>query len=89
MYNYELGRGFSFYFGEKDNILFRYREGTWKTCKQKIEEMLQTEYPDSRIEHQNTEEEYAKFLSSENALLKLLGSLAFICTLLSVFAIYS
>jgi len=89
MYEYKLGGNFSFYFAEKDNILFRYREGNWKTCKQKIETMLQTEYPDSRIELQNTEEEYAKFLSSENALLKLLGSLALICTLLSVFAIYS
>ena len=89
MYEYKLGGNFSFYFSEKDNILFRYQEGTWKTCKQKIEAMLQTEYPDSRIELQNTEEEYAKFLSSENALLKLLGSLALICTLLSVFAIYS
>ena len=89
MYEYKIGGNFNFYFGEKDNILFRYREGTWKTCKEKIEAMLQTEYPDSRIELQNTEEEYAKFLSSENALLKLLGSLALICTLLSVFAIYS
>ena len=89
MYHYELGGNFSFYFSEKDNILFRYRKSTWKECKQKIETMLQTEYPDSRIELQNTEEEYAKFLSSENALLKLLGSLALICTLLSVFAIYS
>ena len=89
MYNYKFEGGFSFYFSEKDNILFRYREGTWKTCKQKIEAMIQTEYPDTRIELQNTEEEYAKFLSSENALLKLLGSLALICTLLSLFAIYS
>ena len=89
MYKYELGGNFSFYFGEKDNILFRYREDTWSTCKKKIEEMLQTEYPDNRIELSNTEEEYAKFLTSENALLKLLGSLALTCTLLSVFAIYS
>ena len=89
MYHYELGGGISFYFSEKDNILFRYREGTWKTCKEKIEAMLQKEYPDSRIELQNTEEEYTKFLSSEKALLKMLGALALVCAWLSIFAIYS
>lgn len=75
--------------GLKDNILFSYKKGTWPVCKQKIEQLAGTEYPDAVVTLCDTEEEYAKFLTSENALLKLLGSLSLVCILISTFAIYS
>lgn len=75
--------------GLKDDILFRYKKGTWNVCKQKINQLIQTEYPDAVITLNDTEEEYAKFLASEKALLKLLSSLSLVCMLISIFAIYS
>lgn len=75
--------------GTKDDILFRYKKGTWQMCKQKIDNIVQAEYPDAIATLCDTQEEYAKFLTSEKALLKLLGSLSLVCTLISLFAIYS
>ena len=88
-YKYELPGGFSFHFNGKNNILFKYKEGTWPICKRKLEEMLQKEYPEARMNIVNAEEKYDEYLTSENALLKMLGILAGVCTLLSIFAIYS
>jgi ABC-type antimicrobial peptide transport system permease subunit len=51
--------------------------------------MLQKEYPEARMNIVNAEEKYDEYLTSENALLKMLGILAGVCTLLSIFAIYS
>ena len=88
-YKYELHGGLSFQFNGKNNILFKYKEGTWPICKRKLEEMLQKEYPEARMNIVNAEEKYDEYLTSENALLKMLGILAGVCTLLSIFAIYS
>ena len=88
-HKYELPGGFSFQFNGKNNILFKYKEGTWPICKRKLEEMLQKEYPEARMNIVNAEEKYDEYLTSENALLKMLGILAGVCTLLSIFAIYS
>lgn len=71
-----------------DNVLFKYKEGTWPTCKTKIEKIL-SDFPESRVNLYNSKEEYAKFLNSENTLLKLLGTLSLVCVLISIFAIYS
>lgn len=75
--------------GLKEDILFRYKKGTWNVCKQKISQLAQAEYPDAIITLIDTEEEYAKFLTSEKALLKLLSSLSLVCIFISIFAIYS
>lgn len=75
--------------GLKDDILFRYKKGTWDVCKRKINQLTQAEYPDAIITLSNTEEEYAQFLTSEKALLKLLSSLSLVCIIISMFAIYS
>lgn len=80
----------SFFFdNDKKSILFKYKDGTWKICKHKIEQLLKTEYPDTVINIYNAEEEFDKYLKSENALLKLLGSISFVCIIISIFAIYS
>jgi hypothetical protein len=72
------------------NVLFKYEEGTWKACKDKIEKLIQTEYPDvNYIYISNTEEEYDKFLKSENALLKILSFVSLVCLIICVFGFVS
>ena len=46
-------------------------------------------YPNATVQLTNTEEEYNKFLTSENALLRMLTILSMVCILISVFGIYS
>jgi hypothetical protein len=73
------------------NVLFKYREGMWKSCKEKIEQLIETEYTNSRYRQSisNSEEEYDKFLKSENALIKLLSFVSAICVLICVFGFVS
>ena len=70
-------------------ILIRYKQGTWESCREKVESIVKETYPDARMELTNTEEEYNKFLTSENALLRMLTILSMVCILISVFGIYS
>ena len=70
--------------------LFKYQEGMWEACKQKIEQLLQKEYTDLyRYKVSNSEEEYSKFLKSEGILIRLLSFLTVICMLICVFGFYS
>ena len=76
-------------FGGDTSILIKYKEGTWKQCSEKVENIAKEAYPTGRILLSNTEEEYNKFLTSENALLRMLTILSLVCILISVFGIYS
>ena len=67
-------------------VMFKYREGMWKSCKEKIER-LQSEFSIQNI--YNTEEAYNDYLKSENALLKLLSFVSAICILICVFGFVS
>jgi ABC-type antimicrobial peptide transport system permease subunit len=70
--------------------LFKFREGTWKICKEKIENILKTDFPEIKYSLlTNAEEEYDKFLKSENALLKLLTLISAICIIICVFGFVS
>jgi ABC-type antimicrobial peptide transport system permease subunit len=72
------------------DVLFKYREGTWKTCKEKIEQLLKTEYPDAGNKYvYNSEEEYDKYLKSENALLKILSFVSLVCVIICIFGFVS
>jgi hypothetical protein len=71
------------------NVLFKYKEGTWQQCREKVEAIAKEVYPNATIQLTNTEEEYNKFLTSENALLRMLTILSLVCILISVFGIYS
>jgi ABC-type antimicrobial peptide transport system permease subunit len=73
------------------NVLFRYREGSWETCREKIKEITGEVYPEDSgsITVYNTEEEYDKFLKSENALLKILTFVSSVCILICVFGFVS
>ena len=85
---FQLHDGFSFSSGIC--ILIKYQEGTWKQCREKVEAIVKENYPDApHIKLTNTEEEYNKFLTSENALLRMLTILGMVCILISVFGIYS
>jgi ABC-type antimicrobial peptide transport system permease subunit len=67
-------------------VLFKYREGMWKSCKEKIEQ-LREEFNITHV--YNDEEEYDKFLKSENALIKLLTFVSVICILICIFGFVS
>ena len=71
-------------------VLFKYKEDTWKSCKEKIEQLIGKEYSDSYNKSiSNSEEEYDKFLKSENALIKLLSFVSVICVVICVFGFVS
>ena len=63
----------------------------WKSCKDKIEQILQKEeYSNSLVKIiANYEEKYNEFLKSENALIKLLSFVSVICVLICVFGFVS
>ena len=67
-------------------VLFKYQEGTWKSCKEKIEQ-LKEEYEIRSIS--SSEELYNDYLKSENALIKLLTFVSAICLLICVFGFVS
>ena len=72
-------------------VLFRYSPGTWKACKARIEQLIREEYPDqvTRVSLYREEEEYDKYLKSENALLQILSFVSLVCLLICVFGFVS
>ena len=84
---FQLSSQFGFSGGT--SILIKFKEGTWEACKEKVETIIKELYPNSSFRLTNTEEEYNKFLTSENALLRMLTILSLVCILISVFGIYS
>ena len=77
------------YFWNRAFVLFKYKPGTWEECRKRIEEMHQAEAPDKELLLYSEEEEYNKFLKSEDALSTLLGFASLVCILICVFGIYS
>jgi ABC-type lipoprotein release transport system permease subunit len=69
--------------------LFDYQEGMWKSCRENIERMIKNEQADLNFTLIDYEEEYNKFLKSENALIKLLFVVSAICVLICVFGFVS
>jgi heme/copper-type cytochrome/quinol oxidase subunit 2 len=77
---------------EQPYILFKYNEGSWKTCKEKIQKILAAELSDSPNilpVITNSEEEYDKFLRSENTLLSILTIVSLVCVFVCVFGFVS
>ena len=71
-------------------VLFKYRDSMWKSCKEKIEQLFTKEYADSNSKRiYNLEEEYNKYLKSENSLIKLLSSVSAVCILICMFGFVS
>ena len=71
-------------------VLFKYQEGLWKSSQEKISQIIEKEYANSiNVTIINYEEEYNKFLKSENALIKLLSFVSAICILICMFGFVS
>jgi ABC-type antimicrobial peptide transport system permease subunit len=70
-------------------VLFKYQKGKWETCKNKIEKSMKKGFDDYQFKLADMEEEYDKYLVSENALLKLLSLLSLVCVIISVFGVFS
>lgn len=77
------------YLLNRASILFKFKEGTWNECREAIEKLYKEEFPNAFMRLFNEEEEYDKHLRSEDALMKLLGFVSFICVIISVFGIFS
>ena len=72
-----------------NSVLIKYKEESWDKLRIKIDSLVQQNYPFEFSQLTDTEEEYDKFLTSEQALLKMLTALSIVCIIISVFGIYS
>jgi hypothetical protein len=70
-------------------ILFRYHEGAWKICKEKITKIVEAEFPNTHTSFYNAEEEYDKYLKSENTLTAILTIISIICIIVCIFGFVS
>ncbi|MEG1563948.1 MAG: FtsX-like permease family protein [Bacteroides sp.] len=77
------------YMWMRASILFKFKEGTWKECKAAIDSMHKADFPTAGLRLFNEEDEYNKYLKSENSLLKMLGVATIVCILISAFGIFS
>ena len=72
------------------NLSFRYQEGTWDITKEKIDKLMQEEYPQIFYPQIfNAENIYNTYFQSEAALLKLLSFVSLVCIIISVFGFFS
>ncbi|MDR2776420.1 MAG: ABC transporter permease [Tannerella sp.] len=78
-----------YYENHQSHILFKYNEGSWKTCAAKIGKIVAAEFPDKFPNLTNDEEEYGKFLKSENTLLAILTIVSAVCMIVCVFGFVS
>ena len=77
------------YLLNRASILFKFREGTWNECRATIEKLYREEFPNAYMRLFNDEEEYNKYLRSEDALMKLLSFVSLVCVIISVFGVFS
>jgi len=71
-------------------VPIKYREGTWKTTKAKIEGLFAKEYPNAIYkEIVQLEEAYNELFKSETALLKILSFVSLICIVICLFGFVS
>jgi len=83
-------KGYSNHGMSSGAIPIKYKEGTWKTCKAKIESLIEKEYKDAMYKEITLlEDEYDKLFASETALMKLLGFVSLICIVICLFGFVS
>ena len=70
-------------------VLFKYQDGMWQSCKEKIKALIEKEHSNVRYALSNDDEEFYKFLKSERVLIKLLSFVSAICVLICVFGFVS
>jgi hypothetical protein len=69
-------------------ILFKYNEGTWKICRDKITKIIAEEFPNMGA-ISNTEEIYDRYWRSEKTLLTILTVISLVCVIVCVFGFVS
>jgi ABC-type antimicrobial peptide transport system permease subunit len=77
---------------KRSTILFKYDEGSWKTCMEKINKIVEKEFsklPYFYYSFSNMEEEYDKYLKSENTLLAILTVVSLVCVIVCIFGFVS
>jgi len=77
------------YYSYSSTVIFKFEDNTWQECKSLIEQWMEKDYPDGVYGLVNSEEEYAKYVESENSLIKLLGFVSIVCILIAIFGIFS
>lgn len=85
---------YSIYDAEKEGKvggtpIFKFKEGTWNSVCQKLQEVARKANPDSELGLCNIEEKYDSFMKSEDTLSKLLSTVSAICIVIAVFGIFS
>jgi ABC-type antimicrobial peptide transport system permease subunit len=76
--------------GSNQTVLFKFDDETWKICTDKIKRLIKENYPNiTAYQLSNTEEEYDKFLTSENTLLKILTFVSLVCIIICIFGFVS
>jgi ABC-type antimicrobial peptide transport system permease subunit len=73
------------------SVLFKYREGTWETCKGKIQQLLKEKYPDiaNDISINKEDIDYNEYLKSENAMFTILTVISAVCLIVCIFGFVS
>lgn len=74
---------------DKGDLMFKVKEGTWKSVSQKLREEVRKENPDMELHLINMEETYDGYMKSENTLSQLLIVVSMICIAIAVFGIFS
>jgi hypothetical protein len=69
-------------------ILFKYG-GDWEICLKKIKKIVDEEFPNGEHSYSSMEEEYDKYLKSENTLLAILTVVSTICVIICIFGFVS
>ncbi len=76
------------FYNSPQDILFKYKEGSWKTIKKHLES-VEKELKGTYTYVYNATEEYDKYLRSEDALLKMLHFISAVCIIISIFGVFS
>jgi ABC-type antimicrobial peptide transport system permease subunit len=73
----------------REYIMFKYNEGSWKICMEKIRKIVEKEFPRKYFACYNAEEQYNGYLKSENALLVILTVVSMVCVTICIFGFVS
>jgi ABC-type antimicrobial peptide transport system permease subunit len=86
---YQTPNNFFHNMSKQPYILFKYDERHWKICIKKITQIIEKEFPNRSYSFSSMEEEYDKYLKSENILLAILTVVSLICVIICIFGFVS
>lgn len=74
---------------QKGHIIYKYRNDNKAQSDEQIRTMLKNKFPSIEFRTAGMQEEYDKYMQSEQSLLILLGFVSIVCVIVSIFGIYS